>query len=362
MPGRHRYPQPSLNFFLKDHSDLVVALLKISQSSLLADVTDIDRSVIKTMASELGTNMIKYARRGVLKVNRIDAAGTSHIEILAEDQGPGIPDLELAMTDRFSTGSSLGLGLPGVKRMADFFSITSSADAGTCVTVRKRVRSRSATQTGRPVDAMQGDPLFAFKAETFKNAQLELACRVRPAQGEIRSGDMATVIELPGGVLVALVDVSGHGFRASELAAEIHLVISRQASARIAELMSTLHDRLRGTLGAAISLMYLDMLNSTVHYCAVGNTAASRVVGKPWRPVSKDGVVGFRLQSLLVENAELSNGDVLMLVTDGVAERHGRQYVAENASLPCNLIAQGLLGKCGRSFDDAGCIILKWIA
>lgn len=361
MHGSFRSPAETLSFFVKDHADLVLALLKVNQSGVLSDVADLDRSVVKTIISELGTNIIKYATRGVLKVGRLESSGVTFIEIVAEDQGPGIPDLKLAMMERFSTGNSLGLGLPGVKRMADVFSIKSSAENGTSVAVRKRIRGTGNSEVSKPASHLPEMHQLAARTETFSNAYYDISYRVRPLQGEVKSGDMATVIELTGGVLIALVDVSGHGLKASDLANEIRHLISQHASSRITELMMTLHERLRGTLGAAISLLYLDTLRCTLSYCAVGNTAAHRVVGKAWSPISKDGVVGFRLQSLYEDSTALHNGDVILITTDGVAERNARQYVADNASQPAGLIAQGLINKAGRPFDDAGCIVLKWI-
>jgi anti-sigma regulatory factor (Ser/Thr protein kinase) len=354
-------PAESESFFISDYADLTLAISKLNQSSLFIKATDGDRSIVQTIISELGTNILKYAKRGVLKIGSYESLGVTFIEIHAEDQGPGIADIELAMKERFSTGNTLGLGLPGVKRMADEFLIKTSVGNGTSISVKKRIFVTSLLEISQPISDSSEVRQCAARTETFKSAYYELSYCVRALQGEVVSGDMATVIELTGGVLIALVDVTGHGLKASELANEIRILISHYATARIAELMTTLHERLKGTCGAAISLLYLDTLRSTLSYYGVGNTAACRVVGKDWHPISKDGVVGCRLPNLVEDRIELRNADVILVTTDGVAKREARQYVVENSAQPGSLIAQGLINKWGRPCDDAACIVLKWV-
>jgi serine/threonine-protein kinase RsbT len=93
--------------------------------------------MIATAVSELARNILKYARTGEIRLRRVKSMGRRGIEIEAIDRGPGIADREAAMDDHFSTGGTLGLGLPGVKRMMDEFSLESSPGEGTRVTVRK---------------------------------------------------------------------------------------------------------------------------------------------------------------------------------------------------------------------------------
>jgi len=93
--------------------------------------------MIATAVSELVRNILKYAVSGEICLRPATSMGRRGIEIVALDQGPGIVDCEAAMTDHFSSGGSLGLGLPGVKRMMDEFSLESSPGEGTRVVARK---------------------------------------------------------------------------------------------------------------------------------------------------------------------------------------------------------------------------------
>ena len=96
-------------------------------------------TVIATAISELGRNILAYAGSGVIILRPGHFAGRRGIVIVAQDMGPGIADIELALQDGFSTSMSLGLGLPGTRRLMDEFEIVSVVDKGTTVTVKKWV-------------------------------------------------------------------------------------------------------------------------------------------------------------------------------------------------------------------------------
>lgn len=96
-----------------------------------------DATLIATSISELARNIVSYAREGEITLKNVQAAGRQGISIVASDRGPGIRDIRQAMRDGFSTSGSLGLGLPGVRRLMDEFEIVSQPGRGTMVTVKK---------------------------------------------------------------------------------------------------------------------------------------------------------------------------------------------------------------------------------
>ena len=93
--------------------------------------------MIATAVSELVRNILKYAGTGEIRLRQVKVLSRRGIEIEVVDQGPGIADCEAAMQDHFSSGGTLGMGLPGVKRMMDEFSLESTPGEGTRVTARK---------------------------------------------------------------------------------------------------------------------------------------------------------------------------------------------------------------------------------
>lgn len=100
----------------------------------------IDQARIATAISELTRNIVQYAEKGEAVMRSVDRDGRLGIEIVCQDKGPGIVDVDLAMQDGFSTSTSLGMGLPGAKRLMDDFEIQSAVGMGTTVVIRKWLR------------------------------------------------------------------------------------------------------------------------------------------------------------------------------------------------------------------------------
>jgi serine/threonine-protein kinase RsbT len=99
------------------------------------------RQYTREMAIKLGFGLADqviylYARTGKILIKDLSDGDKKGIEIIAEDKGPGIPDIELAMQDGYTTSQGLGRGLPGTKRLMDYFEIKSELLKGTTVTVR----------------------------------------------------------------------------------------------------------------------------------------------------------------------------------------------------------------------------------
>ena len=117
-----------------DNAQVVIAALELA---VQAGFSETDRCMIATAASELATNILRYAEEGVLSLKLVRKEQKIGIEILAEDDGPGIENVPEAMRDHVSSGNSLGLGLPSVKRIMDEFSVDSVLGRGTLVWARK---------------------------------------------------------------------------------------------------------------------------------------------------------------------------------------------------------------------------------
>lgn len=96
-----------------------------------------DLTLIATAISELARNIVLYARRGEIVLRSVEDGYKRGLVVMARDEGPGIPDLPQAMQSGYSTSGSLGLGLPGVRRLMDEFDIVSEVGKGTTVTVKK---------------------------------------------------------------------------------------------------------------------------------------------------------------------------------------------------------------------------------
>lgn len=126
----------SRSIALESEHDIAVARGEVRSIAAWIGFRLIDQTRLATVTSELARNVIKYARRGRMIAQPLDAAqGRAGLRLIFEDSGPGIPDIGAAMRDGFSTGRGLGKGLPGSKRLVDVFEIESEVGRGTRVTV-----------------------------------------------------------------------------------------------------------------------------------------------------------------------------------------------------------------------------------
>jgi len=99
-----------------------------------------DLTVIATAISEVSRNIVSYANRGEIILRSAEDQDRRGIIVIARDDGPGIANIDDAMRDGFSTARSLGLGLPGARRLMDDFDIESTVGKGTMITMKKWVR------------------------------------------------------------------------------------------------------------------------------------------------------------------------------------------------------------------------------
>lgn len=122
---------------IKDEYDIVGArsVGKVMAQELGLGV--VDQSRISTAISELARNVVLYAGKGKIHFRVVRRGSKEGLEVTVSDEGPGIPDVELAMMDGYTTSGGLGVGLPGAKRLTDEFEIRSEVGKGTVVTFRK---------------------------------------------------------------------------------------------------------------------------------------------------------------------------------------------------------------------------------
>lgn len=125
---------------IRREDDIVVSRQRAREVAKRLGFGAVDQSRIATAVSELARNVVRYATDGQGEVTiRELPAGVQRvgIEIIVADEGPGISDLEQAMRDGFTSGSGMGMGLPGTRRLMDEMEIDSGAGRSTVITIRK---------------------------------------------------------------------------------------------------------------------------------------------------------------------------------------------------------------------------------
>jgi anti-sigma regulatory factor (Ser/Thr protein kinase) len=344
--------------------DLQLAVLRCQRSALLRGASDLERSIVATIVSELGSNVLKYAERGTVELQRLRRDGAAGVEITARDAGPGIPDVELALKDHYSSGRTLGLGLPGVRRMADEFEIGPTAGGGTTVRVRKRLLG--------PPGASAPAAATGMGRMTAAGARWRAAATIRSRIGQSIGGDRAAILDRGDHVMVAIVDATGHGPAAHAVAGDLVARLEEGYAgtaepADIATQLRTLHDASIGTTGAAVGLAVLDARNDGLRYLGIGNVRAAIVGPQRFTGVSRDGVLGRRWPTPFVQSSPLRPGDLVLLWTDGLPTTLPQTLAAERddqgrpvATRDVEAIADHLVNGYGRPHDDAACLVVRW--
>jgi anti-sigma regulatory factor (Ser/Thr protein kinase) len=132
--GQHR--DDEVRIPIEQDADIVVARQRARELAVRAGFTGTTPTLIATAVSEVARNIVRFAGRGEISVELVDDPRPG-LAVTARDTGPGIADVEQAMTDGYSTYHGLGLGLPGARRLMDEFAVVSEAGRGTTVTMAK---------------------------------------------------------------------------------------------------------------------------------------------------------------------------------------------------------------------------------
>lgn len=122
---------------INSSTDIVLVRQAVRKLAIELGFSLVDQTKIVTAASELARNTLDYGGGGTVTLETLTEGIRRGLRLTFEDQGPGIPDLDLALKDGFTTGNGLGMGLSGAKRLVNEFSIDSRVGEGTCVSITK---------------------------------------------------------------------------------------------------------------------------------------------------------------------------------------------------------------------------------
>jgi len=125
---------------ISGETDVAYAALAAKNYAKEIGFSKADQYMISTAVSELARNIFVYAKRGSIDLSFLELDSKRGVEVVAEDSGPGIQDIDKAMEDNYSTGGTMGVGLPGTKRLMDDFQIDSQRAKGTKITIRKWIQ------------------------------------------------------------------------------------------------------------------------------------------------------------------------------------------------------------------------------
>lgn len=191
--------------------------------------------------------------------------------------------------------------------------------------------------------------------------KLEHSVAIRACPGENCSGDAAVIRKMNDTtLLVAIVDVTGHGYEASKTAARIERFFNKCRSGDAGRIMHRLNDTIVGTQGAAVGLCLIDTQQGSLEYAGIGNTVFRRFGEHDTRLVSRDGIVGVNMRAPKIQNLALENRDLVLMYTDGISDKFRFDPHSGTQHQRTSVIANKLIGEFGKGYDDAGCIALRY--
>ncbi len=181
----------------------------------------------------------------------------------------------------------------------------------------------------------------------------------RPKQGQSVSGDCYLIERFdPAGLQVAVIDGLGGGNEAAVAAQAALSVVRNALDLDPTRLMQLAHKALQGTRGAVMALMTFDLRRRSVSYVGVGNIGTQVYSTQPIKPISKNGIVGYRMPPLLKLVFNYNYGDTFVIFSDGISSRFNADTQID-PSLPPQSLAELIMRHHGKSNDDATVVVIR---
>lgn len=294
---------------------------------------------VAIVVTELATNLVRHASRGVLLLAPSEAGGRAYLEVISWDHGPGMHDVHACLRDGYSSAGTAGNGLGAVRRLSEQFSVYSRAPEGTVVAVR-----------------VSGSQHEVHSAP----AAFELAGVGLCAPGEVVSGDGWAFAARGNWAQMIVVDGLGHGPGAAEAAAAALNRFAAGVSDDPAEAVTSIHDAVRGTRGAAVGIATLDATLCTLTYSGVGNIVGRIISGVEDRTLlSQHGTAGVQIRTPQTMRYTWPEHSICVMHSDGLSARWN--FAGAGGLLQCHptVIAGRLLRDEQRGRDDATVLVVR---
>lgn len=346
---------------IRSDADVARAVAITSTAARAAGLDERRVSAVSTAASEVTRNIVKYAGRGEFSVITLSDDDVQGIRIVARDRGPGIDDIDAALRDHHSTGGTLGLGLPGVRRLMDELQVDSTPGVGTTVTATIWARTpERATRRPLPERRVRRS-LFAWTVTLPQgppgSAAVAGAARIRPHRAERVSGDAAVLRWVGDIVLAALVDALGHGRRAADISARAAAALEVATPQSAPEALKIVHEALQQTDGAAAGVVLVDPRDRSFRSAAVGNVRI-RVLGSVDRRFEwAEGTLGAQYREPAERSGQLGD-NVLVMYSDGVSDRFEPDDDLAIIRSDPGAAARAIVDRFGKDYDDASCVVI----
>jgi anti-sigma regulatory factor (Ser/Thr protein kinase) len=290
---------------------------------------------------ELGTNLLRHTKGGTLTLTRLVDGRRVGMQVISQDRGPGIQDVEQALTDGFSTASGLGYGLGTVNRLMDELDVVSEpgASSGTRIACKRWLHA----------DVCRAVPVpLAFGA----------ASRAHPRMTE--NGDAFVIKYWGESALVAVIDGLGHGQFAQRAAQMARQYVERHVDQPLDVIFRGVGRACRATRGVVMALARFDWGQRRLTCASIGNIEV-RVFGSV-EPMSfgvRRGIVGVNAPNPAVTQHRWQPNYVLVLHSDGLTTRWRWEDFPDLRRASASVMARRLLQALAKDDDDATVLVVK---
>jgi anti-sigma regulatory factor (Ser/Thr protein kinase) len=299
-----------------------------------------DLDELEIIVRELVSNVLNHGgKRGFMRISHDLDENDILLHLDVVDYGPGFQDFSKALEDGFSTTGSMGGGLSSIRRLSESVKLIRTTSEGSHLRVSKR-----------------------FRVTEEDRDRWSFALYSRPYPGEKIIGDQGTLIRSKNSLLLILADGLGHGEQAWKASSKAIELAQMNHMVPIEELIALIHDQLRKTRGAAVSLARLPLDTEMVEWIGVGN-----VTGRLFRSTKRgeieqqvfanfNGTLGVLLGSYRIIRYPYTPGDWLMLSTDGL-KRSWMDVAGSLRGANPHSLGQRLVAKAARQKDDCSVLI-----
>jgi anti-sigma regulatory factor (Ser/Thr protein kinase)/serine/threonine protein phosphatase PrpC len=298
-----------------------------------------DCDEIALVVTELGSNLVRHALGGTIKLSSIEASGQLGIRVESEDSGPGIADVERALTDGFSTGGSLGFGLGTVNRLMDDLDIYSRSPSGVHLVSQRWLRPQRR-------ESRLEDLLFGAATRSCRHLA--------------ENGDAFIIMQWERCALAGVIDGLGHGPFAQRASQTARRYVEQHFDQPLDSLFRGVQRACRATRGVVMALARFDLEKKILTVASVGNVEV-RLFGSPehFSLTVRRGVIGLNAPNPVLLEHPWTPTCVLVIHSDGLRTHWNWNEFPELALATPDAIAQRLLHVLGKVEDDATVLVAK---
>ena len=331
-------PEP-LRLDVTGTSDVASATEATRAFALAIGFNELQREQLSIVAAELASNLVRHAGGGTLKLTALANTERRGLQIESEDKGPGITDVELALTDGYSTAGGLGTGLGSVNRFMDELEFHQLQPSGLRILSQRWIRPST---------------------QSLSQRRLECGAATRACQRAPENGDAIVVQQWEDNALVGVIDGVGHGQLAQKASQAARQYVEQHFDQPLQKLFLGVNRTCRATRGVVMALGKFDLRRGTLSVGSVGNVETRLLqTSAHVHLVSRRGILGLNAPEPLVTESTWHENNLLVMHSDGVQSRWNWDDFKASASLSPGLIARRLLKELGTLEDDATVLVVK---